>query len=350
MKNFLLLICGGLVLFHASIVMATEPQQEKGLKYKDFSFEPTWDDQWTEGRYGGRYSVGDEFHQNTINFQPSTVEKEIWTILDKKNHWFDNFEVLGYARINPKKVIARVNFALNGTPDKVPQFDVEKGKVSFHAIFAIFDLEEKSYSNIWESSDMRAGGDFRGRESYGCVQNLPVFKMDMNLDGIQDYFLLSAWSDGDYMWIDESIKLHMYDGNTFKELINIELLKQVYSIGFKGDADFGQPQVGDESSFAKLYIMDFDQDDKLDILVWRRHYYISPDSERELVFDREEFLNFEESENKFVLTAKNTIEIKKQMKERKLTWSKGFPSQDRCSPASEKMPSVKYVNDPVLKQ
>jgi len=182
-----------------------------------------------------------------------------------------------------------------------------------------------------------------------CETKSYLFAADLNLDGYSELFSFEGWYGGYSPGVQgdfDYISLHVNDGVSGKEIFS-EVIKEIDSLFYGEIEDYSELSKEARSKLyfrlSKLYFEDFDENDRLDILVWKREYR---PLDKYFEYVNEQFYHFEESVDGFKETPVSTEQAKKWLKARKLTWRKGFPDQRACKD-SKTEPFI-FMADPVL--
>jgi len=101
--------------------------------------------------------------------------------------------------------------------------------------------------------------------------------------------------------------------------------------------------------FAKVFIGEFDGDeDKKDILVWRKHYRSLPKSSSKKGFElvRDHYQFYTQADKGYKLQISLETQIQQWLSENNLTWQKGFPSKSECE--GQEGEFIPEMHDPLL--
>jgi len=271
---------------------------QKGEKYKNFVFEPV---EWSIGKY-----------ESWVGQKATQVEQKIEKILIEDNKYLDGIGIF-HLSVDDNRVIAKVLRDITDDRKKFTEFnriDSEGKLTRSETLIAVFDLKNESFETLWTTEPAR-NTDER------FMPSSPLFKVDLNLDGTMDYFaftLIGGRGVG-------SMVLHIFDGKTWKKWLDIEMSKNNFSLNPGGIPDEGQTDTS-------MFTFDFDHDDKLDILFWKRSYSGHPELEN-FTLKGEEFFHFEEAENGFVASPITNEQAKLLMEQNHLTEKEAFPRVQR---------------------
>ena len=279
---------------------------KKGKKYKNFVFEPA---EWATRRY-----------DPSMGTNTTTAEQKIKSILIEDNKYLDSFSI-SYLSVDDNRVMAKVRRSITHNQEKRTEFErldsEAEGKLSrSETLIAVFDLQKTNFKLLWSTMPAR-NTDERS------LPLAPLFKLDLNLDGIMDYFALT-WVGGDWDYNKGSMVLRGFNGKTWGKWLEMEMHKPDYCLRCR------EGLWGKGLSDVKLFALDFDRNDKLDLLFWRKNYSGHPDSE-EFTFIDEEFFHFEEDKGGFPSVPITEKQAKLLVKEHHLSWEAGFPTQKESS-------------------
>ncbi len=237
---------------------------------------------------------------------------------------------------------------------------------------------ELGHGSIWSQ------GGYVAREGYpiyGCHVGNPFSAADLNLDGIPELFVIGGV--GDYWGPEEGgivamTSLYIFDTKSFsqpKKLFKVELSNEAYSpkdvfpgkseyqsysiskLGNDGVTKRAKPFEQGLRRYSKLYFKDFDENDKLDILVWQREYKarLNSDLVKGYQLADMKFKRYEESSTGYVEKSVDIKVAEQYLKDHDLTWRKGYPRDNLCihsnrtDPLIDRFEDVRHnINDPVL--
>lgn len=164
-------------------------------------------------------------------------------------------------------------------------------------------------------------------------------------------------------WLSLDDWFHSEDGNVYFEGEYGENLKKPEDPQFESRLVHRRGRQEDHApgyrGYSKIYVGDFDKDNNLDILVWRKIYIskLENDTQRGFTLLRNEWAHFERdlAAQKALSTGitgeylpQNTAPatIQNWLSTANLTWQKGFPSQSEC--AGEEGKLIPEMHDPLL--
>jgi len=217
-------------------------------------------------------------------------------------------------------------------------------------------------------------GSLGGYEFFGCLHEQPVFKANLFNEENPDLFVITGtgYQDSDLRGggISGSLALHIFSSENYKEILELELTEMNYKPKHPEGAarkDYYYPKSNyparilkfenneGRKRYSKLFIKDFDENNKLDLLVWTREY-----QSRKVTKDNKP--GFELADNKYVWYEENntgtgfnarTIDIKmaeKWLNEFDLTWTSGWPNETLCKKGKKSFPLITIDDDPILKK
>lgn len=342
----------------------------KGHKYTEFEFDPFFS--------GPRYIGGTDPKESLSQHAKEWLKTQIG---DMNPDDFYILGLVGFLRVEGQGDFVRMGLTakdkildrLNHERKKLmkPRVEAVSGNVNLvnMKVFGIFmggkeilKLERKELPIEHELGTSRYLTDTPvlrlhpfGMGATGvCLIERNLFVADLNLDGYSELFSFEGWDTGFAPRTEGEISyvsLHVNDGRSGKEIFS-EVLKAVDD--FSDDnyitykADIAKPYF----NLTKLYFVDIDENDLLDILVWKRTYHPKSKKEDDTYdsaswhFTNELFIRFEESPEGFKEVSVTTEQAKKMLNERGLTWRKGFPNQSACK--DEKTEPFTFFADSVL--
>ncbi len=201
-----------------------------------------------------------------------------------------------------------------------------------------------------------------GLDYYGCIEKKPVFTADLienrpaaafvitgsgdmiNTE-IYDDITLRIYSSGGKLYAKEPLFIANYafatapivDGTIHSRAAN----RKANFNGLLATDNYGRRQ------FSKLYIDDFDEDDKLEMVFWQRIYRSTDSSEDpQFKFHEESFVAYKENAegNGFELQKIPTTQGHQWLEDSQQTWDTGYPqNNDQCSEDLKKYPMMMGV-------
>jgi len=213
-----------------------------------------------------------------------------------------------------------------------------------------------------------------GYDYYGCIDEQPLFKANIMGGDQEELFVITgAGHHTDNIQgagVGDHLKLHVYGGTQYDKLFEVMLMAVNYK-PYKQDAPakdyyFSKSDLSSENVaikgesgegrklYSKLFIQDFNKNDRLDVLIWQREYKSRPiKSDNKPGFDlaRNEFIWYEENSQGtgFDLQAVTAQQAEAWLTENNLTWKKGWPDKSFCTGTEErKNLPMTVMDDPVL--
>ncbi len=185
-------------------------------------------------------------------------------------------------------------------------------------------------------------------QGLGCLAQHPLRYGDLNLDGQQELVLLTG-SDSEPGFSDRHLDFSVFSSQSHTVVFSARLARE--DIGEPLSSDFASqpeggkyPQIGSifdarspghaaMRTYAKLFFGDFDADNQLDILVWRKRYQSrlknDPLQGFELKKDLLEHYEFNAGDYKKQPT--DQITVKNWLTTHNQTWKKGYPNNSECA-------------------
>ena len=101
-------------------------------------------------------------------------------------------------------------------------------------------------------------------------------------------------------------------------------------------------------AYSKLYLGDFDENGKQDILIWRKRYDSKPidDAVQGYILRKELLTHYELIEGEYLAQPTEEITIKEWLTTKQLSWQKGYPNQSEC--AGQENQLIPEMHDPLL--
>ncbi len=241
-------------------------------------------------------------------------------------------------------------------------------------------------NTLLDKREIRSGRLFpeghAGYDYYGCINEYPLFKANTIDLEIKDLFTITGYGIPSSQMgrrncypVNENMILSIYSGKNFEKLLSVELmllnyvypepecvLKDYFYSAYKEPPKnkaipyLPCPDGRGRKRFGKIFIKDFNRNDKLDVLAWYRQYQSRKLTEGSKGFDLEKqwFAWYEETINggkiEFVERSIGNTLAQQWLKDFKLTWAKGFPDTNMCSSSKKSLPMIVDIDDPVLKE
>ncbi|PWK51735.1 hypothetical protein [Pleionea mediterranea] len=202
----------------------------------------------------------------------------------------------------------------------------------------------------------------RGHDYFGCIESRPLFEVSM-IEGVKNaiWIITGKGDELHYDGVNENIKVTVYDGETTQKYFEYYAMMTSYTNKPWKDFDFVLGATRDRSSplfndefrgkklFAKAYINDFDNNDKLDVVIWHRQYYstrVSDKDRKGFTFEKEWFTRYEENKKHFFEKELTIDDGRKLLGNAGLTWKDGFPRDNRlCEEKKTSIPMMPRVID-----
>ena len=214
-----------------------------------------------------------------------------------------------------------------------------------------------------------------GYDYYGCIEEEPLFKA--NIMGGDEEALFIITGGGHYTdnmrgaGARDYLKLHAFGGANFEKLFEVMLLAVNYK-PYNPDvaekeyyfpkSEFSSNKINIKSEsgegrklYSKLFIKDFDQNNKLDVLIWHREYKsrrIKQGVKPGFDLDKNGFTWYEENSagSGFDEKSITVAQAEAWLAEYNLTWKQGWPDKSICTNGRRDLPMTVGIDDPILKQ
>lgn len=217
-------------------------------------------------------------------------------------------------------------------------------------------------------------GSLGGYEFFGCLHEQPIFNANLFNDENPDLFVITGtgYQDSDLRGggISGSLALHIFNSENYKKILELELTEMNYKPKHPEAAarkNYYYPKSNyparnlkfenneGRKRYSKLFIKDFDDNNKLDLLVWTREY-----KSRKVTKDNKP--GFKLADNKYTWYEENNtgtgfnaraIDIKiaeEWLNKFDLTWKSGWPNETLCTKGKKALPMITIDDDPVLKK
>lgn len=217
-------------------------------------------------------------------------------------------------------------------------------------------------------------GGMGGYDFYGCIYEKPIFKAALFDPEALNLFVVTG--TGNYTsnirggGTNDSLALHVFSYDSYQKIFDVQLMEVNYK-PFNPDVmrkDYYFPKSDypardlsfndDEGrkSYSKIFIRDFDENNLLDILVWKREYKskkVTNGVQAGFELANDGFTHYEENATSIGFDKKPiTNEMAKAwLEESNLTWKSGWPNENLCTqPGRRALPMVGIGDDPILKQ
>lgn len=352
----------------ALLLLATSAYAEEsqtGKKYEDYTFEPVYKD------------IIDE------SFVRKTKE-----VLDKALEPFWEAKIISHLSIGDNIAFLYRAEVFKHTREYRDYYKNErkKGGKPKPSRWDAVRVIGPNTNTLLDKREIRSGRLFpeghAGYDYYGCINEYPLFKANTIDIDRKDLFTITGYGISSSQMgrrncypVNENIILSIYSGKNFEKLLAVELmllnyvypepecvLKDYFYSAFKERPRnkaipyLPCPDGRGRKRFGKVFIKDFNKNDKLDILVWYRQYQSRKLTQGPKGFDLEKqwFVWHEENNSGGKITfTENTIHnslAQQWLKEFKLTWTKGFPDKNMCAGGKIHLPMIVDIEDPVLEE
>jgi len=362
------------MLIGTSAIAATGEGDSQKPKYESFVFTPSFGEVAYFRAAHGHQKRGETYDDANewLKTQIGSLKPEDFFVLGffglLRLDDGDNFIRMGVLAIN-EDLLRLNNERLKLKLPKVKDIGIGSGQLGKLNVFGVYDggkeilkLERKilpiekewGVSEYLMNSRMPDLSVLAGK----CALKSNLMAQDINLDGHPELFSFEGYYSG---YMPEAghgslqyVSLHINDGVTGKEIFASVLKEQNSDDGGLVDPEtYEAVPKGGYIRLSKLYFVDIDQNDRLDVLRWSLEY--TPTFGAEVPHARkpgrwrfvgESFQRFEESPDGFKEVSVTTEQAKAMLNEQGLTWSKGFPDQSACKDG--KTEPFTFFNDPVL--
>jgi len=207
-----------------------------------------------------------------------------------------------------------------------------------------------------------------------CVEDKPLFNASLLLN---KPFVFHVTAQGDENLSGggfDAVRLYIYSRNGNKNILYTPLFLANYQANKRRKQQddiyyfsqyteshkhypelFMQKEQEGRKRYAKLFIKDFDKNNKLDIVVWHREYASARRDDKNkkgFYLDKQWFEWYEENINsdalvKRKLTTKNGHRL---LKDNKLWWIDGWPNQNLCQGGFKDLSYMPFIEDPEINE
>lgn len=332
-------------------------------KYKNYSFEPTFG------------SVGEQDLGATSFLKKLEAYVGDWWGIDYKSAIkIEDVEVFAYkTRLTSEgaKNFARyqIDQEIKGLPATV--------KGSWEEVYAIKAgsgkslLKDATAQGLWPQGS-RVGGNIE----YGCYCKNPLFKAFLFDANREDFFVVTGNGDPTDDVYDSGITRHVvmrfFRSDSLEEMLVVPLMAQnirntwtegvptpagqFYSV-VAGNSPYIEKNIDNAGRFfyAKLFFGDFDKNNKLDVLIWKRQYKSKNNvggNKPGYEFESNGFMHYEENNSssgfdKLVVDEIRAMDI---LKKNNLSWKKGWPNKSNCGDEFSTSSFDEVDSDPITKE
>lgn len=203
--------------------------------------------------------------------------------------------------------------------------------------------------------------DHHSNERYGCLGRTPLRYGAVNGDNLLVLFLrnnitffspLLGKTVFEYNWFnydgDPKVDRHNNDPMVIDGLEELKG-KAPQILSYSGFENMVREPLLGWTSLSKVFIDDFNNDNKADILLWRKFYSsrLAEDALKGYRLSAENWLHYQRDATGEYLPQDTSPEtIQSWLSAKNLTWQKGFPSQSECVGEEGKL--IPEMHDPLL--
>jgi hypothetical protein len=149
---------------------------------------------------------------------------------------------------------------------------------------------------------------------------------------------------GDHTTLEETIDQHGFPNPTFPQ--HVSKIASNSGAAFVNSAQVIEPSY---KAYAKHYVQDFSNDQKSDLVVWRKFYQsrLQGDSVKGYEKVSDTYLHYSKVDGEYQLQTDTAPEtIQGWLTSKNLTWQSGFPSKSEC--AGQEGQLIPEMHDPLL--
>lgn len=226
-----------------------------------------------------------------------------------------------------------------------------------------------SYREIGIKKELGAPTIVRGRKTAGCLGETPLRYGSLK-EGDANEHLIVLFLNGQLVLFspeyEQVVFADYYDGSEWLGFdkstglrdegypFTVEVDAQYFSEIYWG-VDVGMPGY---RIYSKIYVDDFDSDNNLDFVVWRKIYKSNtPKGTAGFKLIRQEYKHYERNLTKqaglkagvtgeYLPQITTDVVIQSWLRDKELTWQKGFPSKSEC--AGQEGQLIPEMHDPLL--
>jgi len=330
--------------------------------YQDYQFSPTYPTQ----TQSARLIISESFD---TKFSNEWMTTKIKSILEINNVYY----AVGYVGFK-EKTSGKFNILKRKMRKKGLDISELKQKTrNNHKNILVVSNKDSLKEIEIETRDQRFYSNGHGAYDYlYCTEDQPLFSAPLFKN---KPFLFHVTADGEYtmpgIGIDY-VKLSIYSIYNHKKILSTPLLLANYVARSSSDKVKGlkhsftaftkkpigigisSPLDGEgHKHYAKLFIQDFDKNNKLDIVIWHREYASArrDDKTKEgFYLDKEHFEWLEEDETSEGLVKKElTVNAGHELlKKQEIWWKDGWPNQNQCKDRKKHLPYMMYIKDDAI--
>lgn len=317
-----------------------------------------------------------ELRYDNFVFMPSyrTVSDEAKAIVDNELGEFHNFEKLYGATIQGNSILLyktrvkkerAIEFRekFNHKKYVLKQKRDYRDRSTWDALSYIDNTGNFNTLSVAKSTEYFSVSGRRDYDYYGCIDSKPVYTAEL-IEGQPDFFFVITATQGSPVdpLVREYMELSMYSSEGSFQLsekvfwASFQFARKGPDVHFYGQTPL-KPDANDllindghgRKRYAKMYIADLDQDNKLDVLFWFKTYRSTDYSEKiGFRFEKESFSLYSEnaSKNGFDTVGIETKKALVLLKTNELTWEAGYPHNNAlCEGWQSKLSMMQQIVD-----
>lgn len=387
-----------LIMLTCSYISFAADKETVGHKYKDFELKVVYG----QGNFGlsQRYKI----FKTELDSIANVIMKHFGITISypkgKDREAFDRFtpgsgeiEFISYARIKPGQYLVHAfiysndNSILTKVDNCVLHDRSAMSQRSYCSENSIF-IKVDTITGKVDRIDKQGSGigliDGMYNNLYGCYETTSTHLADIDLDTFPELFVF--WGEGvvdfgrtgESFYIDAKTYLSIFSAKRENsKLLTLELSNIISLASYQDGRYYSSSKLAGEydvslerrsrpddmppakRSYSKVYFIDINQNDKLDVLLWRRHYEsrLRTDPITGYRFMRDEFELYEEGDDGFKKQQITLDKGKDLLEKYKLNWRQGFPEKNLCLNSKSDDPLILHtekieerINDSILEQ
>ncbi|GEM_PF-2037474 len=211
-------------------------------------------------------------------------------------------------------------------------------------VASIYDMEGASEGDVWH---LYAHERLLNTSSLGCLANTPLRYGALENNGKDSLVIYMGKNDQQLDWILFSPQSAAIEFSARLALQDSVEAPPGSKVQYLSDALGRIGGVG-RRAYAKVYFDDFDGDEELDILVWRKRYEsrLQEDPIKGFELKKEVVRHYKFIEGTYQKQDTEEATIKTWLTTKQLTWSKGYPSKSECPGQTDQL--IPEMHDPLL--
>jgi len=211
-------------------------------------------------------------------------------------------------------------------------------------VASIYDMEGASEGDVWH---LYAHERVLNTNSLGCLANTPLRYGALENNGKDSLVIYMGKNDQQLDWILFSPQSAAIEFSARLALQDSVEAPPGSKVQYLSDALGRIGGVG-RRAYAKIYFDDFDGDEELDILVWRKRYEsrLQEDPIKGFELKKEVVRHYKFIEGAYQKQDTEEATIKTWLTTKQLTWSKGYPSKSECPGQTDQL--IPEMHDPLL--